>query len=451
MKFKNSFLQLPLLIGVLLFLSCSGEDTMDADTTADGTEENEMGENLETYFTLNVSEDYFPSESQNWIVIHFSDSDIADYREITNGNTYNFEKLPSEIGGNNAFNITFITSNVTNNNRSNAISTFTLVGRGDAYTLSKSTQNSTTPDPKSNGSFNLNVEALISPATTTISFNGGPLGGGGQSETINGLTNYRFPNVNLYDPSRYLFSVYDVFGRGSYSFLENITDGSDVTIDRTQLRPYDTTVPVSIPENGEFFAQVLAFEEDQTITGRGGFVTCLVFPFDNENFTTNLFELGYINGFENYYTLFTYESEDFYYYFKKVGEKPLSIIVPQGNFDTTVTLLDESLTFRFRYESPLDALSTRKSALWSTTSGTFGEDYVRTTWSFLTGRNPFPITSSLPDEILQSIPTLDIENLEYESMQFYLADISYYNYLNATFVENDRTLQDNLEFIRVFK
>ena len=439
----------PLLFTAFLVLySCSNDNS----PQEEGIETEEESPDAEVYFTLNVDEGYFSNENQNWVVIHFSNGDIADYRAIRNDTSYVFEKLPSEIQNNNAFNVTFISMETSNGNSYNSISTITLVGRGDVYNLTKSEQqNAGDPHGELIGNFDLNVESLISPASTTISNKGGPIGGGAQSETVNGLTNYRFYDVNLYDENRYLFSLYDSFGRGSHLFLDNIVDGESITIDRTQLMPYNQIVPVAVPENGEFFAQVLAFEEGQAVSPGGGYVLCLVFPFDGENFTSNIFELGYLNGFETYYTAFTFRNDDFFYNFKKTGDIPISINIPQGNFDTTVAITDESLTQLFSYESSLDRLSSRKSALWSTTSGTFGQDYVRTTWSVLTGQNPFPITSNLPDEILQSNPTLGIENLSYESMRFYLTDISYYDYINAFYVNNDKTVLDNFEYIEVFR
>ncbi|MEM1258372.1 MAG: hypothetical protein AAGH81_07585 [Bacteroidota bacterium] len=450
MKATSYFPHLLILVCFMVFNSCSNGDDMEGSTASDEISGNETEEDIEIYFTLNVGEDYFFGGTPNWIVIHSPSGEVTDYGQIENGASYIFEKPSSEIS--NAFNITFIATSESNGNRSNMISTITLVGRGDVYNLTRSSQQNTgNPEGELVGNFDLNVQGLISPVSIQISNRGGPIGGGATLQTINGLTDYSANSLSLYSENRYLFSVYDNFGRGSYRFLEDITDGSDITFNRTLLTPFPSIVPVAIPENGEFFAQVLNFEENQNPGPGEGFISCLVFPFDSENFISNTFDLGYLPGFANYYTVFSFENEDFYYYFKKVGEKPIAITVPQGNFDTTVDVLDESLNQAFRYESPLDALSTRKSALWSTTSGTFGEDYVRTTWSILTGRNPFPITSDVPDEVLQSIPTLDIENLEYESMQFYISDVSYYNYLNAVFKENDRSFQDNLEYIRVDK
>ena len=141
----------------------------------------------------------------------------------------------------------------------------------------------------------MNAIGLISPFINTISNASGLVNNSASSSNFNGLTNLSI-NAPLFDKNRYLFSLYDSFGKGSYTFLENVNDGDNITIDRTQLRAYDETVIVSLPENGEYFAFVAAFEEEEVFSLNGGYGLCYILPFDNEKINSNILELGYLNS-----------------------------------------------------------------------------------------------------------------------------------------------------------
>ncbi len=421
-------------------------ETEDQNETEEGNEE--VSDNAEVYFTLSVDTDYFSGQSTGWIVVHDLNGMVLDYTAIENGSSVSFEKPADEIED--VLSITFVTISTSNGNTYNTISTLTDIATGSNWKLQKSQSDPTNSRGDVIGNYTLNVNGLISPAAINLSNPGGSvLSGGASGRTVNGLTNYTFHDLTIFDKNRYLLSVYDAFGNGSYRFLNDITAGSNVTVDRTQLLPFDSTLSVNIPPDGEYFAYVSGFENDEVFNPNTAYILCMIFPFDNDKLNSSVLNLGYLDTFTSHFTRFSYENEDFYYSYEQFGEKPAAITIPQGSFEVAVEVANASLS-NFQFTSTLDNRYLRKSSNWITTSGTFNTDFVQTLWSIGAGTASYPTIGALPEEILQAHPGIDIENLNYESTVFQLGNTSYQDYIDGRFINPNSEMLRNIEYIRVY-
>lgn len=400
-------------------------------------------EQKEAYFTINIADDGFPEEEENWIVIHDLNGNIMDYSFIENAASYNFEKKLSELK--NTFNVSLINIRSETGNTYHYLSTYTNIDKGSTWNLIDREIAASTPLPTAVGAITINATNLISPASFTLSTKNGYYNSvTSNTTTANGLTNMTFDLVPLYDEKTYLFSMYDIYGNGTYLFLENLYDRQNVTFDKTQMLAYDQTVPVYFPEGGDFFSLIFGFEEGQQYNERGGYLMNFFLPSDGEKLISNLVNLGYLNSLNKYRTMINYTNGKFNYRYQKFGDIPTGITI--GNIeDWNVDVLNGSMN-NFQYSGPSYNTYSRSRFSWETTNGTRDIDYVRTVWLVNQGRSAYSFPGELPEEILNTNPTLNTSNLLYSGAVFFLEEFSYQEFINDNFEQPNPNVSLDYEY-----
>ncbi len=433
-------------ISILFILfSCSKTSTDAPEGESEQPDQEEPEE--EVYFTINVAEDYFSPESEGWVVSHnVNNGDILDYSSLKNGSVVSLKKPTSSTTL--EHNISLVNISNYNGNTYYRITSYVFVKPDAVWQLDNQYENYVNPRGNAIGEITINANELVSPASWIISNkHGSTLSGGSSASTVNNLTNIFFENIPLYEENRYLFSLYDTYGDGKYLFMDNLSNGDNVTFDRTQMHYFDKTILLPVPKGGEFFASVFGFEDDQEFDEGGGYILALFFPFDNDKIAVNNINLGYLNAFNKYITTFTYSKDRFNFSYKKYGEAPIGISMGSIE-DWNVEVIDPSVdNFEFSGVSP--NLFSRQSHSWKVSSGTPNVNYIETSWSINQGKFYYTFNFKLPEEILEAYPDMNIDGLNYENSFFHLNEYDYRGFLNASFVQPNPELLRDYRFYKI--
>ncbi|MFI8605177.1 hypothetical protein ACIGCP_11985 [Cellulophaga baltica] len=433
---KLVFVFLPLLF---LVFACSKKSS----EVEEPIEEEIIAQEIETYFTLNVPENKFSDITEAWVVLHDpNNNNVLDYQRLTNGTTYTFEKLKSDFFI--ASNISLLSIATDNGNTSLYISTYTFIDNGTEWTLDSPTAPKFTPRENPTGALVIKANNLISPASYNVSNSfGSTLSGGASISTVDQQTALSFDNVLFFNDNRYLLSLFDANGDGKYMFLDDLTDGQIVTLDNTQLKTFDQTVPVYIPEGGEYYSSVFGYNKGQEYSQGNGYILNLIFPFDNEKITSGTLNLGYLNTLDRYITTFNYTKDKFNYSYKKYGEIPTRIFIGYPE-EWNVEVTNESI-HNFQFSGPSTNLFYTQSHHWQTSSGTKDVDYSEIHWAVIHRGDYYPFSYQLPDEILEAYPNLDINGVAYKRSIFYLDRQS----ATAKYVDPNTNLLLDSETVRI--
>lgn len=436
---------------VFILFSCSKSSSEIPEPNSEKPDQEEPKEETpeeeEVYFTINVAEDYFNSESEGWIVSHnVNNGEILDYARLENGSVTTFKKPTSSNIVD--YNISLVNISNYNGNTYHVITSYVFVKANTVWQLDS--QNESYVDPRGDiiGEITINANDLSSPGSWSISNkHGSTLSGYSSATTRNNLTSVFFEDIPLFEENRYLFSTYNTYGEVKYLFMDNLKDGDNVTFDGTQLQPFDKTLSVSVPEGGEYTAFVYGFEENQEFDNGGGYILASYLPFDNDKIVGNIIKLGYLNALNKYITTFNYSKDRFNFSYEKYGEAPLGI--PMGDMaDWNIEVTDDAVD-NFIYSGASPYLFTRQSHYWRARSGTHNVDYNETSWSIDQGKFYNTFDFKLPEEILATYPQMDVDGLNYQNSFFYINEYDYYQYLNAIFVEpNPELLRDRM-FYRI--
>ncbi len=436
---------------LFILFSCSKGSTENPEPNSENPNQEEPKEEIpeeeeekKNYFTLKVNDDTFPNEDENWIVIHDLDGNIMDYGNIVNSSIYNFDKNISDLQ--NEYNISLINIFGDNGNKHHHINTYTHIDQGASWTLYNSNSTEGAHYSTGIGQLYINANNLDSPITYNLSNKYGSIPYYPNSSTTGELINYH-STTNLYEENRYLFSMYDTNGNGTYIFLENLYDGQTINFDGNEMLPFDKTVPVSLPEDGTFFSLVFGFMEDQPFRIQGGYVLNTFSPSDSENLTSNVINLGYLNSLNKYRTIFNYDKDKFHFGYQKFGDIPSAINIGSVE-DWSMKVIDDSI-YNFIYTGPSPNTYSQSRFSWESIQGTRDIDYSATVWNILQGKYNYSYKGQLPTEIIDAYPDLDTQNLNYVGVSFYVNEYSYLDFINSKFVEPNPELTRNHEYFYI--
>tara|TARA_R110001606_G_C15315243_1_gene644062 strand:- start:19 stop:1359 length:1341 start_codon:yes stop_codon:yes gene_type:complete len=438
---------IPIIFVVISCSSDSSEPVVSEPESENPTEEEPI-EN-EIYFTLNVDNNYYSENSESWLVVNDANNgDVLDYIQIDNGASVHFEKpMTTAIHDNN---ISLINVRNYEGNTYISISTFSSVSDGSIWNLVSGTPVNFTSRGNAIGALKINANNLNSPASYTLSNKYGSTLSGGSSETkVNQVTNIEFENIPLYQENRYLFSIYDTNGDAKYKFLDDLTDGETITFNSSELQSYDEIVPLYLPDGGEYFCNIVGFEENQAYNEGDGYLLNLMLPFDNDKITSNNINLGYLNTLDKYITTLNYTNGNFDYLYLKYGDRPVGFQladIDYWNVDVTNNAINN-----FQYNGPSSNSFNRQSHHFQSTVGTKDVDYVEVNWNLNQGKYYYGYNYELPEEILNRYPNLEMNNLNYQGSSFYLHEYSYLEYIDAKYEEHNPDFLLDKEIISVKK
>ncbi|WP_425235285.1 hypothetical protein [Ulvibacterium sp.] len=398
--------QLLVLSLVFVFTNCSKDETLIPDS--DSKEEPKLEEpkpepedpnepETEVYFTYSS----YPSDADNWIIIHDSEGQLIDYKMIEDGGPVEFlgikDSIPEKIS------ITeFFYSVDGGNNPFHSLLTYTDIEPGSVW-------NNFHNPPQGNlmGKFSLRIENIPGLKSNTLST---PRGSLNASDTqVEGDFNNSTLNlidIPLYENEDYLLSIYDNSDGHKYVFLPKPQDGLDSIIDYSQFLEYDTYLEIDLPTNDFALLYIQGYSSDDP----NYFWTGQTLSFNLDFSAPTMTRAGYLDIYEKYRTEFSIRSDGWSYSFSQSGAMVEDIAIPMR---PSFTLENASLyDLSFASDKNFITKNTTHSRNFTDGDGIYSE----TIWYVRSSGNTSHKVGELPEEILLKYPAMNPESLELQSI-----------------------------------
>jgi hypothetical protein len=420
MKLKNL---LYLISFILVIMGCSDESVEPIITTeAEESLEPPTDEVSEEpfsgpHFTLNVSNNLYESDSENWLVIHDSSGKLLNVSLFKNGETLQFESTSPEGISKEIIITLFAYHEFGEGNINYSLTTYAEIPRGSIWNLKiPNTSNSDRGDLLADATVVFDNANVIGSFDFAVSTKNGPLGSG-----VGTLNDVFQANFNLYEKDkRHLFTLNDRF-----IFVDDFPRNGFLTIDYNDLNDFDEKIEFApLTLDADFSIHIQAFEDNQEFGLYEGYSLFSISKERSQNSTPKLF---YLDEFNEYITSFAFFMENYVYNYRQVGGKTDKVNVPQN---ASLNVSNEAIAdFSFDTNTTFNS----HESFWIYNIGEYNDGFVSTSWKIESSKNiNVPVT--LPDEILQEYPELNIEELEYSYTRLFIGFDNYEEMLAKKFI-----------------
>lgn len=402
-----------LLIFNLFLVSCSKEenipDPQNEQPDQQPTDPDPDGESEPptpvTYFTFRDNNPFREDINGLYILIHDDQGTLLDYKAYENEVTLNFESTETISE---KLSVTVIKRNVDNlGNTTYELTTTQAVQNGSEWILEPSGF-SDYPTPGNTGNF------------FTATINGVPrvngfwrtntifeLGGGASSTTYAGGITDMTIDLGLYEEySDYYITILD--GTNQLKYLRHSYDGTNIVVDYEELEDPVAQYEVNLPENHSFYwLEVAGFPEDIPYHDYYGGLLQRSITGLNPDVPTQPLVFGYPSGFERFRTVLSTRWDNKAYLRIQYGPALNGLNIPNPSF-----IIDNPLRNRFLFNTDVPYETARNT--WRFDAGDMNDGtYIGTIWHTDVPSASPNIVGDLPQEILDALPELEIEELEY--------------------------------------
>ncbi len=384
------------------------------------------------YFTYYANET--TTDSDNWIIIHDQSGNLLDFSSYEQGETLIFEQLNSNLEKVVSLNVTK-SSHFSSNIDLNNFYTYVNIQKGAVWNLASTEESginysfSEVSNPIKKPSLinektiqnNITVSNIpgikkyniTSPSTGVISadFNKN------ESSTLSLL------DITLETDITYIIYVGDLQGNQKYLFFGGEESNPNLEFDYNDFLEFDNLIETNLPSNSYLFTVSRGYQ-NATALGRGYEMT-VELDFGQPV----LSQLGYISGFESYSTNFQITLDDYSYGYLDVGQIPTQIVIrDRPMFSVTNPSLNE-----FKFETNQEYKWSE--SLWEYSNRPENITYSVTRWSILNAKGLYSTIGSLPEEIVNKYPSLEIQKLSYNKTVLNITDETYQDFIDRSFVE----------------
>jgi len=430
---------------LFILFSCSKGSTENPEEpkSEEPDKEEPITDEENTYFTIRVPEDYFSIITENWVVSHdVNNGNILDYARLKNGSEITLKTNTSSLVT--EHNISIVNVELRDSLNKYKITSYTSVEPNAIWQLGEDgLKYNYNVSPI--GKLTFNAVNLDSPASWILSNKYGTTLLASQSLTRSeNLTDISIDSLPVFQENRYLLSIYDVYGNGKYLFIDNLSNATTITVNSEQMKDFDKTIPLSIPEVGEYHVSVFGFEDTEEFAEQGGHILALIFNTVNDEIIADTLNVGYLDAFDKYITYFVYTKDNIKYSYRKYGDPPTGLS-GTGVEGWSLEVIDSSVNnFQFNVISP--KTFSQQSHFWSAFSDSedVGSNY--TDWTINQGNSYKTFYFKLPEEILTTYPQMDIEGLNYQNSTFHFNAYDYQEFLNASFAQPNPEMLHDHEF-----
>lgn len=418
------------LIAILcIFLTnCSQEESDENPKTP----EPEVTE--EVYFTItpNLSD---PDLKDFWIIIHDSEGNLLDHKNIIEEMDYEF--ATTDLKSINTLTVSlFYNRNILGDNFLSC-DTFSYpnVAVGSHWYIPnpKETPQVTEKSP-SIGTFNLTINNIPNVFAQIVQ-NG--------FEYYNPV--YSMPNttmassvVKLYENDNYFITIWDGNNDTKYKFIDSMKDGESISLDYTGFDYFDSYIDVELPQST---TGVIYFVTAYDKTGNGTpyqhryVLGTSISKLSDFPFTTA--KMGYLNKFDRFLTEINVyvNGNDYHYSFKKLGEEPKAIVIP----DKPSIMLENELIDKFRFTAGIEFDSYMASGF--SPIGDSANREGRYEHYVFAKKDDNVVIGKMPNELKQKYPNIMFDDINSNNIDLYLTIGKY-----AESISNFSTLQQAYDF-----
>ncbi len=383
----------------------------------------------EVYFTFNIDNKNLDSES--WIILYDETGNLLDYKSYNAKDFLEFKKRSDSIPKS----ITVTLFSTTQSSPSQyAFSSISQVEIGTKWNIIVSEVNTEITDPEISpviGEFELEVSEAKGPdyykqnLLTNIKGYGANNTGYTIFHDENGLSTYNYNPISIKEnENNYLYSKLDYDLNLKYYWFENVQPNDKFNVKHSDFSDYDSYLDLPFVENQYFSLNILAFENDDVLKQKyPNYTGYILLDIDSNTYSqSGPVNPGYLDIFKWYRTeIHMYRGIDQpSFHYLNYSDKP-EISIPESDFNVTNRSLS-NLTFSTNISY------VRNESLFTTNFN--GVDPI-TYWRVYSGEDQYPKIGTVPQELLDLYPEIDLDNLEYSYTNLYL-DFSYSHedYLN---------------------
>ncbi len=393
-----------IMVVLTITVSCSKDDSINLTDEESSTENDSI-----TYFTLKVGKNYVGEVfNSGYIIINDNEGNILEHAPIENEKEYVFKAKKGEEKE--SFTVSRLTNRDRTNFKTNILVSYFNVKKGAVWNFKgfatsggTTTTDETTPESPS---FSLKIQNIDGFSNVAIS-------------SVNGGVGYSFSGTDNsidYDPisfdanqNKFMLTIHFKTEKSKYIFIDNIQDGQEIIVDGSELKEFDSYVPITLPNDGNIYRKELMAslnpEERFEIS-----------PFYNRIENVEASNFGILKDFYNFRaSVSTSNPEKNYSYRYDVESAELEAIsIPQ--YGTDFKLINNSIN---AFQFTVNYLHDTKSSKWSYDIDDFENRIFRyDSWVFHSNGLPYQTIPKLPQEFLNKYPNFKIENLQYEDTIF---------------------------------
>lgn len=415
-----------LIIFTFLILNCSKSEVPNPDPTAEEKpepnpkpEEPNVPED-EVYFSYySDPNDTYSQWNDNWIILHDQGGELLDYRQFAIGDSLEFKESVEMLLSVQTLSVTILNHKLGEaGGHHHTLSTTTGINKGSVWgwTVSNDT---TIPVPHPSGN-NIQIGITVNNVPNVHWFDVSSL-------PQNHLAGHPFyqetdvlqvGGVRLYEGIKYILSLRDGNDEIKYQFLELPDPVSNLVLDYSDFLEYDQVIEVLLPEYKSYVARVSAADNSLNYSSR-----MLISDESSGNLPLSIAKLGYINDFDIFLTNLVLHYDDQIIYNRyKIGEALTSINVPEDPQLKAEgsTIYDYSFTTNQNYY--------RNSSYWTYEDE---EKDIITRYGFGGKSNDGALIGTLPEQVLENFPNLNLDNLNREYTLIFIGE-------NVDHVSDDR-------------
>lgn len=418
---------------ISLLFACSTEEPENNIIAIDPPEEEPVPPAMPTlvpYLTIIVDTDYNTNtiSSEDWILVHRENGDLYNYVPLQNGNTVVLEALDTVNLAN--MTVSKLRVNDFGNKLSYNLQSFGKIQPGRTWTLSGFGTSTPLTDL---GQVDITVNNVPSwnsySLTNTQDYS--PPSELSQYMAFNPGFDPNIIDINTFtykQTSDYLMTVIDANWVPTYSFINSLTDGANITLDgSTQFSAYDQIIAVPVNSTVNEFSFAVSALNSVTNSRFQMYWTST----PNPNYvagTSSSFSLGYLNAYQDYETTITMRDNNHYYNYSKKGN-PISasdVVFPTA----TVTITNELFT---TYDFTSTANQIVNASRWG---GGTPTDTYKIDWTIYGPTGEIPSIGEMP---LQDFPDLDFANITFISSRLFTQGNAYDIYTGSIFGDGTTT------------
>ncbi len=429
MKFTNSVV---LIIFTFLMLNCSKSEVSDPEPTAEEKpepnpkpEEPKEPED-EVYFSYySDPNDTYSQWNDNWVILHNQSGELLDYRQFAIGNSLEFKGSAEMLLNVQTLSVTILNHRLgEGGGHHHAMETRAGINKGTVWGWTMNEPTIPNPPLTDNAQIGITVNNVPNVHWFDLS-----------SLPQNHLAGHPFyqetdvlevGGVRLYEGISYVLSLRDGNQEIRYQLLELPNPFSNIVLDYGDFLEYDHVLEVAIPEYKGYTAHVSASNKSMNYINK-----TTISHESSGGLARSIAKLGYINNFDTFQTNLVLQYDDQTTYNRyKIGVMPTSINVPEdpqfqadGN-----TIYDYSFTTNQNYY--------RNTSYWTYEDE---EQDIITRYYFGGKFDNGALIGTLPDQVLENFPDLNLDNLNREETLLFIGE-------NVDHVSDDRQTIFGLTF-----
>ncbi|MFH6602939.1 hypothetical protein ACEZ3G_05580 [Maribacter algicola] len=390
------------------------------DPDPENQESNEPEDEIYFSYYSDPNESDLYNWTDRWIVIHNQDGELLDYRSFKKGDSLDFEGSLENSKHTNTLSITTLNYRPGKEGGNfHSLGTVTGIKKGTVWDWTDDIEPTIT-DPPNSAQYQIRITIhnipnvqhfLISSQFDITSIAGSPF-----YQETNIL---EIGGARLQKDRDYLISVRDGNDEIKYLWFEVEDPTSNITLDYNDFQDYDYIIEIELPEYEGYNLGVGAKNKSHNYAR---FLD--INREDDGNQVRSTAKLGYLDGYDTFqtYLYFDYD-KDVRYSFYKYGGRPTNINVPPyPQFQA-----ENNSIYNYNF-------TTNVEYYWNTSYWIYTDlEQDNTTRYSISGKSEgAPIIGTLPDQIQEKFPHLNLDNLEYEETALAIGE-------NIDFKSDDRT------------